>query len=117
MSRGEVLEPPGRSLPPLPERVRRAVVIPALDAADLLPGCLERVLAGLRPDDEVVVAAGDDESAAAVREVDDPRVRIVDNPRTATPTALNLAIAATSAPVVVRVDTASRVPPGYVDRV
>ncbi|MEY3019106.1 MAG: hypothetical protein RLZZ272_90, partial [Actinomycetota bacterium] len=39
------------------------------------------------------------------------------NPRTATPTALNLAIAATSAPVVVRVDTASRVPPGYVDRV
>lgn len=120
MSRRAAPEPPARPslapLAPLPERVRRAVVVPALDAAATLPACLERVLAGLRADDEVVVGAGDAASAAAAFAMGDARVRVVDNPDTSTPVALNLAIAASSAPVVVRVDAGSRVPPGYVDR-
>lgn len=105
------------ALPPLPEGVRRAVVVPALDAAATLPDCLARVLVGLRDDDEVVVAAGDAASAEAARSIGDARVRVVDNPSGSTPVALNRAIAATSAPVVVRVDTGARVAPDHVDRV
>jgi succinoglycan biosynthesis protein ExoA len=104
-------------LPPLAEPVRRAVVVPALDAADTLPACLARVLTELDADDEVVVAAGDAASAAAARAIDDPRLRVVDNPRGSTPVALNLAIAATTAEVVVRVDSHALLPAGYVDRV
>lgn len=43
----------------------------------------------------------------------DPRIRIVENPATDIPTGLNLAIAASSGPVIVRVDAHSELPPNY----
>ena len=107
------------ALPTLAPDPSVSVVIPARAASDLLPGCLDAVLAQLRPDDEVVVAAADAETAdvARARGALDARVRVVDNPAGTTPAALNRAVAAARHPVIVRVDAQSRIPPGYRERV
>ncbi len=106
------------ALPPLDPGASVSVVIPARGAAALLPGCLAALLPELRPDDEVVVAAADPETADAVRAiaVAEPRLRVVGNPAGTTPAALNRAIAATDRPVVLRVDAQARIPAGYRDR-
>jgi succinoglycan biosynthesis protein ExoA len=106
-------------LPPLSPDAAASVVIPARAAEKVLPGCLDAVLVQLRPDDEVIVAAADDATAAVVRAraVDDARVRVIDNPVGTTPAALNRAIAAARHAVIVRVDAQSRIPPGYRERV
>jgi cellulose synthase/poly-beta-1,6-N-acetylglucosamine synthase-like glycosyltransferase len=44
----------------------------------------------------------------------DPRIRLVDNPSGKTADALNMAISASSAPIIVRVDGHSILPPGYI---
>jgi len=94
-----------------------SVIIPARGAASLLGGCLAAVLPQLHGDDELIIAAGDAETAAAARSVADPRVRVVDNPVGTTPAALNAAIALARHPVIVRIDAQSRIPAGYRDRV
>lgn len=106
------------ALPPLASDVGVSVVIPARAAAALLPDCLAAVLPQLRADDEVVVAAADAATADAVRRlaIEEPRLRVVDNPAGTTPAALNRAIAATDRPVVLRVDAQARIPAGYRDR-
>jgi succinoglycan biosynthesis protein ExoA len=110
---------PLAALPPLPADPPVAVVIPARDAADDLPGCLEAVLPQLGPQDEVAVVVADPVSAHAARTVAaaDRRVTVVDNPVGSTPSALNRGVAATSAPVIVRIDVQARVPADYVRRV
>jgi succinoglycan biosynthesis protein ExoA len=107
------------ALPTLAADASVSVVIPARAAGEMLPGCLDAVLPQLRPDDEVIVAAGDEATAsvARARGVHDPRVRVVDNPAGTTPAALNRAIAAARHPVIVRVDAQSRIPAGYRERV
>ena len=107
------------ALPPLPADAAVSFVIPARGAADVLPGCLDRVLDELRDDDELIVAAADAPTADAVRArtAGDSRVRVLDNPAGTTPAALNVAIGAARHPVVVRVDAQSRIPAGYRDRV
>ncbi len=107
------------ALPPLPADAAVSFVIPARGAADVLPGCLDRVLGELREDDELLVAAADAPTADVVRARSggDARVRVVDNPRGSTPAALNVAVAAARHPIVVRVDAQSRIPAGYRDRV
>ena len=106
------------TLPPLDPDVAVSVIVPARGAADLLAGCLAAVLPQLRADDEVVVAAADAATADAARAlaVDEPRLRVVDNPDGTTPAALNRAIAASDRPVVLRVDAQARLPVGYRDR-
>ena len=106
-------------LPTLDADASVSVVIPARAAGEMLPGCLDAVLAQLRPGDEVIVAAGDEATAsvALARGAQDARVRVVDNPAGTTPAALNVAIAAARHPVIVRVDAQSRIPPGYRERV
>ena len=69
---------------------------------------------------EIVLALGPsrdrtDEIAASLAERD-PRVRLVENPATHIPTALNLAIEASRFPVVVRVDAHSELTPDYTRR-
>ncbi len=97
-----------------------AVVIPARDAAATLPTTLDSVLAQHPPPREVAVAVGP--SVDATREVavaaaaDDPRITVVDSPSGRTPDALNAAIAATSAPIVARVDAHAVLPTGYLAR-
>lgn len=105
------------SLPQLDVAGGVSVVIPARDAAAHIGGCLAAVLPQLRDQDEVVVAAADAATADAAVAAGRGRVRIVENPDGTTPAALNRGIAATSRPVVLRVDAQSRVPAGYRDRV
>lgn len=110
---------PLSDLPPLPARPRIAVVVPARDAADDLAACLAAVLPQLDEGDEVAVVTADARTARAAAAVaaQDGRVRVVDNPDGSTPAALNRGIAATSGPVIVRVDAQARVPADHVRRV
>lgn len=107
-----------RVLPPLPADARISVIMPVRDAATVLPDSVAAVLAQQPAVDEVVLAVGpsrDDTAAVAARlAAADPRVRVVPNPRGHTPDALNAAIAASDAEVVVRVDTHAVLPPGYI---
>lgn len=104
-------------LPALPADASTAVVIPARQAAQTLAVAVASVLVQVPPPAELAIAVGpstDATAAVAARlAADDPRVRVVDNPSGRTPDALNLAIAATSAPVVARVDAQSTLPAGY----
>lgn len=91
-----------------------SVVIPALDAASVLPVALESI----RDQDydnivEVVVAAGDPETARVAR---DQGADVVDNPTGRTPDGLNLTIARSSGDIIVRCDAQSRLPETYVSR-
>ena len=111
---------PLEALPPLASDAAVSVVVPARDAAALLPACLDAVLPQLRPGDEVVVAAADDETAVAAHRVAaraHVSVHVVPNHRGTTPAALNAAIAAARNPVIVRINAQARVPAGYRDRV
>lgn len=96
-----------------------AVVVPARDAADVVADAVRS--AAQPPVDEVVVAVPPDDvaTADAVRRAAeglDRPVRVVDNPAGTTPAALNAAVAATRADIVVRVDAHSVLPEGYVAR-
>ena len=96
-----------------------AVVVPARDAADVVGAAVRS--AAQPPVDEVVVAVPPSDTATAdavhrvAADLDIP-VRVVPNPAGTTPAALNAAIAATAADVVVRVDAHSVLPAGYVAR-
>ena len=115
--------------PPNPSRVQAsssteqawpgiAVVVPVRDAGRDLRRCLSAVLEQDYPGPlEVAVAVGPsgDDTLAVAEEFAalDKRVRVVDNPSGRTPAALNVAIAATTAPIVARVDGHAVLPPGY----
>lgn len=95
-----------------------AVVIPALRAGASLRQCLDAVLGQDYPGElEVAVAVGpsSDDTLAIAEETAaaDARVRVVPNSSGKTPTALNAAIAATTAPIVARVDAHAIIPDGY----
>lgn len=63
---------------------------------------------------EVVVAAADEATAAVAT---GENVKVIDNPTGTTPAGLNLAVAASSGEILVRVDAQSRIPADYVTRV
>lgn len=91
-----------------------SVVIPARNAADVLP----RALASVRGQDydnivEVIVAAADPRSAEIGEQ---GGARVVSNPGGATPSGLNVAIAASAGEVIVRCDAQSVLSPNYVSR-
>lgn len=104
-------------LPSLPADVPVAVVVPVRDAAATLPATLSSILEQRPVPQEVVLAvAPSRDDTVAVAEAaarDHERVRVVPNPSGRTPDALNLAIAATTAPVVARVDAHAVLPEGY----
>lgn len=90
-----------------------SVIIPARNAAAVLPRALDSVDAQDYPNIvDVVVAAADSRSA----DVAQGRAIVVDNPEGSTPAGLNLAIAAASGDIVVRCDAQSLLPPDYVSR-
>ena len=91
-----------------------SVVIPALDAAETLPRALQSIHSQDYPRIvEIVVAAGDPDSATVARQLG---ADVVENVTGRTATGLNLAIYASSGEVVVRCDTHSVLPRGYVSR-
>ena len=91
-----------------------SIVIPAANAARIIGESLRAIGAQDYPNIvDVVVAAADQDTAAAARLTG---VTVVDNPSGRTPTGLNLAIGASTGEIVVRVDAHSIVPPDYVSR-
>jgi succinoglycan biosynthesis protein ExoA len=66
----------------------------------------------------LAVAPSKDGTTAIVKRLakSDPRIRIVDNPKSDIPVGLNLAIRASRYPIVVRVDAHSELEPGYTRR-
>ncbi len=93
-----------------------SVILPVLDESEMLASCLEAVSAQGYPEIlEVVVADGG--SSDGTREIAQsfPLVRLVDNPRRNRPAGLNVAIAAATGEVIVRVDARTRIEPDYVE--
>ena len=98
-----------------------AVVMPVRNEAENLESSVSAVLSQKFAGQlEVCLAVGPslDETAEIARRltVEDGRVHVVENPTGLTPSGLNAAIRATSAPVVVRVDGHSELCDGYIAR-
>lgn len=91
-----------------------SVFMAAASAAASLPDALRAIERQDYPGKiEVVVAAAD---AATAEAANGHEVTVVDNPSGLTPVGLNLAIAASSGEVLIRVDAHAMVPPDYVRR-
>ena len=98
-----------------------SVVMPALNEERHLEAAIRRVLDQEYPGElEVIVAVGP--SSDRTREIADalaaadPRVRVVDNPASRTPSALNLSIGAAQHKIIVRVDGHGELTDGYIKR-
>jgi succinoglycan biosynthesis protein ExoA len=96
-------------------------VMPVLNEVGYLESAVHSILDQDYPaPTEIVLALGPstDGTDAVVKRLaeHDPRIRTVDNPRAAIPAGLNLAIRASTHPVIVRVDAHSQLPPGYTKR-
>ncbi|MBT6099704.1 MAG: glycosyltransferase family 2 protein [Marinovum sp.] len=106
------------TIAPLPSL---SVIIPALNAANVIEACLEAIFAQEYSGQlDVTVAVGP--SSDNTKEVlarwaaQEHRLQVVDNPTGRTPTALNLAIAASRGDIVARVDAQSVLPAGYLQQ-
>ena len=107
-----------RTLPPLPETPAVSYVMPVLNEEGYLERAVRTILAqDYSGEKEIVLALGPskDRSSAIARGLaaEDPRVRLVDNPERHIPIGLNLAIGASSHPIVIRVDAHSELTPDY----
>jgi succinoglycan biosynthesis protein ExoA len=96
------------------------VVIPARNEEQWIERCLDSVLAQDHPHLQVIVVDG--ASTDRTRELVearmrlDGRVELLHNPDGTIPRSLNLALAASRSPWLVRVDAHAAIPPGYVRR-
>jgi succinoglycan biosynthesis protein ExoA len=96
-----------------------SVVVPVLNEERHLRDAVQKILEQAYPGElEVVLALGPStdgtDRLAAELAAADPRVRTVANPTGRTPSGLNAAIAASSHPVLVRVDGHGLLAPGYI---
>jgi succinoglycan biosynthesis protein ExoA len=96
-------------------------VMPVLNEAGYLEAAIASIVAQDHPGDfEIVLAVGPstDGTADIVARLvaADDRIRIVDNPGMDIPIGLNLAIAASRHPIIVRVDAHTELAPGYTSR-
>src|SRR3954470_1502230 len=83
-----------------------SVVMPCRNEARAIEGALRSLLDGeYQGELEILVIDGmsDDDTRAIVARVGDPRVRLLDNPRRITPSAMNLGIGAARGDVIARV--------------
>ena len=102
-------------------RVGISYVMPVLNEAGYLEAAIASIVAQDHPGDfEIVLAVGPstDGTAEIVERLAaaDPRIRLVDNAGMDIPIGLNLAIAASRHPVIVRVDAHTELAPGYTSR-
>jgi cellulose synthase/poly-beta-1,6-N-acetylglucosamine synthase-like glycosyltransferase len=97
-----------------------SVIVPARNEEAHIEDCLRSILSQDHRDLEVIVVDGcsTDRTRAVVAALaaEDPRVRLVDNPRVSIPAALNVGLASATGRWLVRVDAHSTVPPDYVRR-
>ncbi|TPW73170.1 glycosyltransferase family 2 protein [Schumannella sp. 10F1B-5-1] len=106
------------ALPPLAEQPGVSYVMPVLNEAGYIESAVASILAQGNPgESELVLALGPstDGTDAIVQRLAaaEPRIRIVDNPQSDIPIGLNRAIAASSHPVIVRVDAHTELAEGY----
>ena len=106
--------------PSIPEGSDPAVsyVMPVLNEVDYLEDGVRGILDQEFDDTvEIILALGPSTDGtnelAATLAASDARIRLVDNPAMDIPTGLNVAIQASRAPVIVRVDAHSELPPNY----
>ncbi|MGL4174363.1 MAG: glycosyltransferase family 2 protein [Actinomycetota bacterium] len=112
-------EPSPHQLPSNVADVSVSVVMPILNEEQHLPDAVAMILSQDHPGDlELILALGPStdrtSDVAADLAATDPRITCVINPSGRTPDALNLAIAASTFPVVVRVDGHAIIPKHYV---
>jgi glycosyltransferase involved in cell wall biosynthesis len=97
---------------------RVTVVIPARNERDAIVPCLESLQRQTERRVQIIVVDGgsEDGTSDVVRELakDDDRIELLDNPDRTVPFALNRALEAARAPLLVRVDAHATVPTGYV---
>ncbi|MGO9558169.1 MAG: glycosyltransferase family 2 protein [Acidimicrobiales bacterium] len=94
-----------------------SVIMPVLNEAAMLEGCLEAIASQDYPlIEEIVVADGGSTDATRAVAAKVELVKIVDNPRRSRPAGLNVAIAHARSDVLVRVDARTRLAPDYVSR-
>lgn len=96
-------------------------VMPVLNEAGYLEAAVRSILAQEYPGEvELILALGPstDGTADIVERLlaDEPRIRVVQNPGMDIPIGLNLAIAESRHPVIVRVDAHTELAPGYTSR-
>lgn len=96
--------------------MRVSVVIPVLDDAAELAGCLAALAAQTRPPDEVVVVDNGcrDASASIAREAG---ARVVDEPRRGIPAAASTGYDAATGELIARIDADSRPGPDWLARI
>lgn len=105
----------------MPSPVAVSYVMPVLNEAGYLEAAVASIVAQDHPGEfEIVLAVGpstDGTDKIVERLVaEDARIRVVDNPGMDIPIGLNLAIAASRHPVIVRVDAHTELAPGYTSR-
>lgn len=104
-----------------PSKAAVSYVMPVLNEAGYLEAAVASIVAQDHPGEfEVVLAVGpstDGTDRIVERLVAaDPRIRVVENPGMDIPIGLNLAIAASRHPIIVRVDAHTELAPGYTSR-
>jgi len=103
-----------------PHEPRVTVVVPVRNERGAIGACLDSLLAQTEPDMQIIIVDGasDDGTPDYVleRARADPRIELHHNPQRTVPYAMNVALAATRARWLVRVDAHAAVPPGYVAR-
>jgi succinoglycan biosynthesis protein ExoA len=116
-ARAQAPSPDAEETSPVAEELV-SVVIPARNEETAIAACLDSVLAQDWTNLEVLVVDGDstDRTREIVQEyaTRDQRVHLLHNPRRIIPVSLNVALAAATAPWLVRVDAHAAVPSGYV---
>ena len=96
-----------------------SVIIPVRNERAFIATCLDSVLENGYPLDRLEILAVDGASEDGTRSVLEAyarrfaAVRVVDNPKTITPVALNLGIERARGEVIVRLDAHARIAPGY----
>lgn len=106
-----------RELSILAEQPSVSIVMPVLNEAKMLDGCLETLeRQTYEALEEIVIADGGSHDATRQVAARFKKVRVVDNPRGTRPSGLNAAIAEAGGDVLVRVDARTRLSPDYVQR-
>lgn len=94
------------------------VIVPARDAAHLLPACLAAVMEQSRIPDDVVIVVGpsSDDTYGVAMGLMASRVRVLDNPDGDRASAINVALDAAESELVALVDAQARIGPEYLQR-
>ncbi|HYF39438.1 MAG TPA: glycosyltransferase family 2 protein [Gemmatimonadales bacterium] len=101
---------------------RVSIIIPCRNEAGYIAGCLDSILASDFPQDQIEILVADGRSTDGTGELlarycsRHSSIRLIDNAGGTTPAGLNLAIRASSGPIVIRMDVHVVYPPDYISR-